>query len=116
VTRLSRLSARAYGRLTPEQQRAIDRLEWSRPDAAARGEAKTVLGWRRTKEETIGYAIVLLDRGLMPSAVATLLGVGDRYLRRLLDEGGNPQNRPRNRSVHAGKRGTNRQRQGDSSS
>lgn len=87
MSRLRRLSARAYGRLTPEQKHAVDLLEWQRPGPAERGEAKTVLGWRRTREETIAYAHELLGRGLMAGAVADRLGVSDDYLRRALDPG-----------------------------
>jgi hypothetical protein len=82
---LTRLSVRAYGRLTPEQRQAVDLLEWADLDAAGRGRAKTVLGWRRTREETIAYAAELLAAGLMAAAVADRLGVSDDYLRRVLD-------------------------------
>jgi len=70
--------------LKPEQQKAVDVLEWHRPGPAARGEAKTILRWRRTEEETIAYARQLLGEGFMLAAVADRLRVGDRYLSRLL--------------------------------
>jgi hypothetical protein len=102
VSRVTRLSARAYGRLTPERKDAVDQLEWFHPDAAGRGEAKTVLGWRRTQEETIAYARQLLGEGMIVSAVASRLRVGERYLRRLLPEVPDLEKRPRNRSIYAG--------------
>jgi hypothetical protein len=103
VSRLSRFSTRAYGRLSPEQKQALDRLEWLAPGPAGRGEAKTVLGWRRTRDETVAYALELLDEGLVLAAVASRLRIGERYLRRLLDEVRDPENRPRNRSGHPAK-------------
>jgi hypothetical protein len=112
MSRLARLSARCYGRLTPEQKQAVDLLSWLSPGPAERGEAKTVLGWRRSREETIAYAERLLGQGLILSAVAHRLGVGDRYLRRLLNVLPDPDKQPRNRASRAGKGGTNRQRQG----
>ena len=84
MSRLRRLSSRSYGRLKPEEQKAVDLLEWGNPGAAARGEAKTILRWRRTEEETVAYARQLLDEGLILAAVADRLRIGDRYLRRLL--------------------------------
>jgi hypothetical protein len=101
MSRLTRLSARAYGQLTPEQKRAVDDLEWNHPSATDWGEAKTILGWRRTREETLPYAQELLGRGLMPAAVADRLRISDEYLHRVLD----PENSPRNRSAHAGEPG-----------
>jgi hypothetical protein len=92
MSRLNRLSASAYGRLTDEQKKAVDRLEWWRFDAAERGEAKTILRWGRTREETIAYAERLLESGLSREAVADRLRVSDDYLRRLLD----PRKPPRN--------------------
>jgi hypothetical protein len=102
VSRLSRLSARAYGRLTPDQRRAVDVLRYGHAglDAARRGEAKTVLGWRRTAEETVAYARVLLARGMVPSAIQAELGCTDRHLRRLLAEVPDMEFRSRNPSIH----------------
>jgi hypothetical protein len=62
-----------------------------------------VLGWRRTRDETVAYALELLDEGLVLAAVASRLRIGERYLRRLLDEVRDPENRPRNRSGHPAK-------------
>jgi hypothetical protein len=86
VSRLSRLSARAYGRLTPEQRRAVDQLRYSDPNAAERGELKTTLGWKRTAEETAAYARNLIAGGMMVDAAAGRLGVEADHLRRLLSE------------------------------
>jgi len=84
VSRLGRLSVRAYGRLTPEQKRAVDLLRYRDPDTASRGEAKTILGWKRTTEETTAYARKLIADGLMPTAAAHVLGVDVDHLRRLV--------------------------------
>ena len=54
MSRLGRLPTGEYARLKPEQQRAVDRLRYLGPDAAGRGAAKRVLGWRQTEAETIG--------------------------------------------------------------
>jgi AraC-like DNA-binding protein len=43
-----------------------------------------VLGWRRTRDETLALAEELLEEGRVLSAVADELGISDRYLRRLL--------------------------------
>ncbi len=86
MSRLSRLSARAYGHLTPEQRRAVDVLRYDDPDAAGRGEQKMILGWRRTAEETAAYARKLIDGGMMVDAAAGRLGVKTDHLRRLLSE------------------------------
>lgn len=112
MSRLSRLSARAYGRLSNEQKNAVDVLQWGNPDAARRGEAKTILRWRRTREETIAYAERLLATGLMRPVVADRLRVDDDYLRRLLDpsKSGSRSRRPSEETR------TNRQRQGVRSS
>lgn len=101
MTRLARLSARSYGRLSAVQRRAVDLLEIGDLGAAGRGEAKTVLGWRRTREETIAYARCLLDVGLMAAAVADRLGVSGDYLRRVLD----PENVPRKPFIDAAETG-----------
>ena len=80
-----------YSRLSPEQKKAVDllefgdpRLEFSNPSAAERGRAKTVLGWKRTREETLAYAVELLEAGMVQAAIAIRLDVSDRYLRELL--------------------------------
>jgi hypothetical protein len=101
VSRLSRLSARDLRRLTPKQRAAVDVLRYARPDAAGRGEAKTVLGWRRTSEEAAAYARKLIANGMMPGAAALRLGVDPDHLRRLLNKVPDPEKRPRNRSIHA---------------
>jgi hypothetical protein len=110
VSRLSRLSARAYGRLTPEQRRAVDQLRYGGPtpaglDAACRGDAKTILGWRRTAEETIAYAHKLLDEGMDRDAVAIRLRVEARYLQRLLEKVPDVQKALANPSIHQEKVG-----------
>jgi hypothetical protein len=109
VSRLSRLSGRGYGRLTPEQRLAVDRLRHGhlapagRLDAAGRGEAKTILGWRRTGEETAAYARKLIAGGMKPAAAAVRLGVEPRYLRRLLEKVPDVEKRPRKATIHAEK-------------
>jgi hypothetical protein len=74
-------------------------------DASRRGEAKTVLGWRRTAEETVAYAHKLLDEGMDRDAVAIRLRVSADYLRRLLGKVSDVENRPRNPSIHREKTG-----------
>jgi DNA invertase Pin-like site-specific DNA recombinase len=101
VSKLDRLSARAYGRLTPEKRQAADLLEWRTSPAADRGRAKSILGWRPTREETVAYARELIAGGLMASAVADRLQVSDRSLKRVL----NPKNQARNRAAQAKKFG-----------
>jgi hypothetical protein len=86
MTRLSRLSARAYARLAPEQRRAVDELRYEDPDSARRGELKTILGWRRTAEETAAYARKLIKRRLVRSTILAELGCSERHLRRLLEK------------------------------
>jgi hypothetical protein len=100
MTRLSRLSVRAYARLTPEQRRAVDELRYEDPDSARRGELKTILGWRRTVEETIAYARKLVDGGMALSAAAIRLDVDPDYLWRLLEKVPDIPNRSRNPSTH----------------
>lgn len=85
MSRLSRLSARDYRRLTPEQQGAVDLLRYGSPTDAERGKAKTILGWKRTTEETIAYANTLLGRGMARREIAPYLRVDVRYLDRLLN-------------------------------
>jgi hypothetical protein len=84
MTYLSRLSARAYARLAPEQRRAVDELRYENPDSARRGELKTILGWQRTAEETAAYARKLIKRRLVRSKILAELGCTERHLRRLL--------------------------------
>ena len=101
MSRLTRLSARAYGRLKPEEQKAVDLLEFGRPDAAERGRCKTLLGWRRTREETEAYAAALLAAGMVPVAVANRLRILDDYLQRVTDA----RKPARNRSAQAAQPG-----------
>ena len=101
MSRLDRLSARADRRLRPEQRQAVDLLRYGGPGPADRGEAKTTLGWRRTREETRAFARALLDAGMVRSAVADRLGVDLDYLNRVT----HPEKPPRKPSIHAAKSG-----------
>jgi hypothetical protein len=112
MSRLARLSNRAYGRLTPKQRAAVDVLRYARPDAAGRGEAKTILGWRRTSEETTAYARKLIAEGMMPGAAALRLGVEPGHLRRLLKKGLPLENRARKPFARLEKSGLTDKRQG----
>lgn len=103
MSRLDRLSAHAYAQLAVDRQQAVDTLRWLAPSEAERAEAKTLLGWKRARSETIALADELRAQGLVPAAIADRLGVSDRYVAELL----------RNPASHAGGNATNRQRQGD---
>ena len=69
-----RLPRRAVRRLSDAQHRALDELRFSDANAARRGELKTVLGWKRTRDETRAYADVLLLGGMVLSTIACLFG------------------------------------------
>jgi hypothetical protein len=56
---------------------------------------------RIAAERTIALALELLEEGRNVLAVADVLGVGDRYLTRLLDQVADCNAPPRNRSTHA---------------
>jgi hypothetical protein len=86
ASKAERLPRWRFRRFTQEQRRAYDRLRWHQPIAAERARLKKVLGWRRTREETIALAEELLEEGRVLTAVADDLGVSDRYLRRLVFE------------------------------
>ena len=79
-----RLPRWAQRRLNAEQRAAYDRLRWHQPASAERARLKTILGWKRTREETEALATELLEQGLLERVVADRLGVSDRYLRRLV--------------------------------
>jgi hypothetical protein len=106
-TKAERFPRRRIRRLTDEQRRALDELQFSHPGPARRGELKTVLGWKRTREETIAFALDLIDKGMIVSAVAGRLDVETRYLRNLLKRDATPENGHRKPSVHAGESATN---------
>jgi hypothetical protein len=102
ASKAERLPRWRFRRFNEEQRRAYDRLRWYHPGPAERARLKTVLGWRRTREETVALAEELLDRGRVLPAIAAELGVSDRYLRRLLrEESLTPENRRRKASIHA---------------
>lgn len=86
MSKAERLPLRAQRRLTAEQREAYDRLRWYRPGPADRARLKMVLGWKRTRDETIALALDLLGQGLLEQVVADRIGVSDRYLRRMLVE------------------------------
>jgi hypothetical protein len=72
-------------RLTDEQRRALDELQFGKPTATRRAELKMILRWRRTREETLALATSLRDRGRVTTAIAARLDVDRRYLVRLLE-------------------------------
>ncbi len=84
MSKAERLPRWRFRRLTPEQREAYNRLRWYSPGPAERARLKEVLGWRRTRVETVALAHELLEHGLIERAVAVHLDVSDRYLRRLL--------------------------------
>lgn len=62
------------------------------------------LGWTKTTPEVTVYAArLLLADGLLLSAVAARLKVEVRYLKKLLKEVGNPENRPSEPPAQAAK-------------
>jgi hypothetical protein len=103
MTRADRFPMWRFRRLNDEQRVALDLLRWYSPGPADRARAKNMLGWRRTREETIALAQELLAEGRILLAVANELGVGTRYLGRLLAEVSDLEKPPRNRSTHAAK-------------
>lgn len=96
-----RLPRARLRRMRPEQREAYDRLRWYSPGPAERARLKKTLGWKRTREETIALARELLAKGRMVAAAADELGVGTRYLKRLLEQDETPLKVARNRSIHA---------------
>lgn len=82
--KVERVPAWRLRRLNVEQRAAVDRLRWHDPPPAERARLKMLLGWRRTRVETVALARELLAGGMLPMAAADALEVGDRYLRRLL--------------------------------
>jgi hypothetical protein len=101
-TKAERFPMWRFRRLSSEQKAALDRLCWYSPGAAERARLKKVLGWRRSRQETVALAEELLDEGRMLSAVADELAVGTRYLTRLL-KSPTPRKRPCNASNHTAK-------------
>lgn len=85
MNKAERLPRWAFRRLSSEQKEAHNQLLWYGPGPADRARLKQVLGWRRTRTETISLATELLEQGLMESVVAGKLGVSHRYLHRLLE-------------------------------
>ncbi len=105
----NRLPRRVVKRLSDAEHRALDELRFGSPDAARRGELKTQLGWRRTREETIAYAQALLARGMIITAVASRLNIERRYLARALNDDATPDLVPRKPASGVGKTATNLQ-------
>ena len=87
--------------MSAAQREAYYDLRWRPCGPAERARLKKTLGWKRTREETIALALELLEEGRNVLAIADLLGVGDRYLTRLLDQARDIEKQPRNRSTHA---------------
>lgn len=84
MSRATRLTGRQYRRFTPEQRQAADALLFGAPSVAARARAKTILGWRRTREETEALVADLLEAKVTPKAIADDLHVSDAYLSKVL--------------------------------
>lgn len=92
----------AQRRLTAERREAFERLRWHQVGAAERARLKGVLGWKRTREDTLAYADELLASGLLEVVVANRLEVSPRYLRNLLaGRSETPDLTTRNPSIHA---------------
>lgn len=84
MNKAERLPRWAFRRLSDKQKEAHNRLLWYSPGLAERARLKQVLGWRRTQDETIALAQELLAGGRGRLEVAGIIGVGVRYLDRLL--------------------------------
>jgi hypothetical protein len=91
-----RLPTWAFRRLNTQQREAYNLLRYYSPGPAERARLKQVLGWRRTREETIALARELLADGLMIGVVADRCGIGRRYLARLLEQAENGSPTPEN--------------------
>jgi hypothetical protein len=99
VSKAERLPRWAFRRLTDQQKEAHNRLVWYAPGPAERARLKKVLGWRRTRTETTALAWELLDQGRSRLDVAAEIGIGVRYLDRLLDGDGTAPNGAEKASV-----------------
>jgi hypothetical protein len=102
----ARFPRRLAKRLAEDERRALDELRFSTPGPARRAELKTVLGWRRTREETIAFAQGLLAEGRSIRFAARKLDVEPRHLSAVLKEVGTSENATRKPSNHAGKSAT----------
>jgi hypothetical protein len=96
-----RVARRQLRRMTQAQRDAYERLRWHPCGPAERARLKRTLGWKRSREETIALALELRAEGRSDLAIADDLGVGDRYLTRLLDQVPDSPELPRNPSAHA---------------
>jgi hypothetical protein len=94
--------------MSDAQRAALDELRFGSPGPARRGELKSLLGWRRTRPETVAYAGRLLGEGMAVYGAARTLAVGERYLRRLLAEAAKADSASRKPAWGQGKSGTNR--------
>lgn len=102
MTKVDRLPRWRLARMNREQREAYDRLRWHRPGPAESARLKVVLGWRRTREETLALADELLGKGLLERVVADRLKVSHRYLHRLLAyRAETTQKEPLNPTIHA---------------
>jgi hypothetical protein len=101
MTKADRLPGWRFRRLNDAQKEAYNQLAWYNPGPAERARLKKVLGWRRTRTETICLAAELFERGLVERAVANELGVSVGYLRKLGAGQPTPENAPRNPSNQA---------------
>jgi hypothetical protein len=97
-----RLPAWALRRLNAEQRRAYDLLRYGDATPADRARAKDVLGWRPTGEERLALARELLADGLPRRQAAEAMGVGVRYLDRLLRTAGTRRDAPKTPPVSRG--------------
>jgi hypothetical protein len=88
-------------RMSTAERGAWNELRWYSPGPAERARLKLVLGWKRSREETIALSCELRNEGRGDAAIADELGVTDRYLDRLLEQVRDLPKSPRNPSVHA---------------
>lgn len=109
TVKASRVPRRVMKRMSDAELRALDELRYSQPNPARRAELKLVLGWKRTRDETLGLATELLERGMILSAVAARLDVDTRYLGALLKREATAEIVPRKLAPLNGKSATNLQ-------
>jgi hypothetical protein len=92
MSKAERTSLAQIRRMKVDQRALVVELQCADLSPAEQAKLKKKLGWKRTREETQAWARELIAEGRMPGPAARELGVGTRYLERLLRESETPQN------------------------